>query len=232
MAIPTSDVSWSGIQTEFGGANPIGMSEYRRSNGRVPNLTTNASVPTTYADMSASKYVGSTKQNYYNSQTMFNTGSSLSAGSSYFTGLSSGWNTLLSTSYTDFTTPAVTLPLKLYVGGGGVSIGGGYRWYEDCFLFSCDTYYYYDRMKNPGVRVYDTTNNSIVLDINAVDTSEVNYNTNSGYVVYRYWNSDSVVVEPNRTYRLYYRCDFLPETGDNSFSWYGLNRPYLYAFNY
>lgn len=37
MPIPTTNVSASSIQTEFGGANPISLSEYYRNNGYVPS---------------------------------------------------------------------------------------------------------------------------------------------------------------------------------------------------
>jgi len=36
MPVPTTNVTFSSIQTEFGGANPVNMSEYYRGGARVP----------------------------------------------------------------------------------------------------------------------------------------------------------------------------------------------------
>lgn len=47
MALPSSGaISLLAIQNEFGGANPISISEYYKGGANVPNTTTNASVPT------------------------------------------------------------------------------------------------------------------------------------------------------------------------------------------
>tara|TARA_B100001093_G_C26765541_1_gene987723 strand:- start:698 stop:1495 length:798 start_codon:yes stop_codon:yes gene_type:complete len=47
MALPSSGVlTLADIQTEFGGTNPIGLSEYYRGGGLVPNTTGNAGIPT------------------------------------------------------------------------------------------------------------------------------------------------------------------------------------------
>jgi len=50
MALPSSGpITLANIQTEFGGANPIGLSEYYRGGAYVPDSTNNTSVPTTGA---------------------------------------------------------------------------------------------------------------------------------------------------------------------------------------
>jgi hypothetical protein len=50
MALPSSGaISLLAIQNEFGGANPISISEYYKGGANVPNTTTNASVPTSGA---------------------------------------------------------------------------------------------------------------------------------------------------------------------------------------
>jgi hypothetical protein len=47
MALPTDGpLSLGNIQTEFGGSNPIALSEYYRGGGLVPNITANNSIPT------------------------------------------------------------------------------------------------------------------------------------------------------------------------------------------
>lgn len=50
MALPTTSLSFSALQTEFGGSNPISLSEYYRGagNGYVPSGTTSAygTIPT------------------------------------------------------------------------------------------------------------------------------------------------------------------------------------------
>lgn len=236
MAIAQTNVSWTSLQTEFGGYAPILASEYRRGY-YVPDITTNSTVPNTNTDLAASKWRGSTKQNRYSETNMFDTTDTLNTAASLFTGLGGGytWDTLNSVDYTTITTPNVTYPLKLYVGGGGVQIGGGYRYYNPgCNLYGCgSTTYYYDRMKNPGVRIYDSTGSTLIGECNATDLTEVNYNSNSAHSTeYRLWNDFFTIVSPNTSYRLYYRCDFYAETGNNSFAWYGLNPPYCYVFNY
>lgn len=50
MAIPASGtITLEQIQTEFGGANPISLSEYYRGGSYVPNATRNNSIPTSGA---------------------------------------------------------------------------------------------------------------------------------------------------------------------------------------
>lgn len=47
MTLPASgNLSFSAVQTEFGGSNPISLSEYYRSGAYVPNVSQNAAVPT------------------------------------------------------------------------------------------------------------------------------------------------------------------------------------------
>ena len=47
MALPSSGVlTLADIQTEFGGTNPIGLSEYYRGGGLVPDTAGNAGIPT------------------------------------------------------------------------------------------------------------------------------------------------------------------------------------------
>jgi hypothetical protein len=47
MAIPSSGpIKFSNLQSEFGGSNPINLSEYYRANGRVPDSPANITVPT------------------------------------------------------------------------------------------------------------------------------------------------------------------------------------------
>lgn len=58
MAIPGSGtVTLAMLQTEFGGANPIGLNEYYRGGTYVPNTGTNAAVPTSGA-ISLSNFYG------------------------------------------------------------------------------------------------------------------------------------------------------------------------------
>lgn len=46
MALPSSGpISFEDIQAEFGGTNPISLSEYYRGGGRVPDTAANASIP-------------------------------------------------------------------------------------------------------------------------------------------------------------------------------------------
>jgi len=63
MTVPTSNVKFSNIQTEFGGANPIGLGEYRRTGSYVSNNTTSAygTIPTTLSNIPAGVFRGITK---------------------------------------------------------------------------------------------------------------------------------------------------------------------------
>ena len=59
MALPSSGVlTLADIQTEFGGTNPISLSEYYRGGGLVPDSALNAAIPTSGA-ISVSDFYGS-----------------------------------------------------------------------------------------------------------------------------------------------------------------------------
>jgi hypothetical protein len=50
MAMPSSGtITFAQLQTEFGGSNPIGINEYYRGGGLVPDIAANAGVPTSGA---------------------------------------------------------------------------------------------------------------------------------------------------------------------------------------
>jgi len=54
MAIPSSGtVSLTTIQTEYGGSNPISLSEYYRGGTYVPNSSTTTTMPTYSVDFSS-----------------------------------------------------------------------------------------------------------------------------------------------------------------------------------
>jgi len=58
MALPSSGtISLNDLQTEFGGSNPIAISEYYRGGGLVPNVALNANVPTS-GQISLSNFYG------------------------------------------------------------------------------------------------------------------------------------------------------------------------------
>jgi hypothetical protein len=63
MAIPTSgSIALTALQTEFGGSNPIGINEYYRGGGLVPDSSVNSSVPTSGA-VSMSNFYGAQNRN-------------------------------------------------------------------------------------------------------------------------------------------------------------------------
>jgi hypothetical protein len=63
MAIPTSGIlALTDLQTEFGGSNPIGINEYYKGGGLVPNSSVNANVPTSGA-ISLSNFYGAQNRN-------------------------------------------------------------------------------------------------------------------------------------------------------------------------
>lgn len=63
MALPTTSLSFSALQTEFGGFNPISLSEYVRGGAFVPAGTTSAfgTIPTTNSNISLGLFRGTTK---------------------------------------------------------------------------------------------------------------------------------------------------------------------------
>lgn len=63
MALPTTSLSLSAIQTEFGGSNPISLSEYVRGGSYVPSGTTGAygTIPTTASNISMGLFRGTQK---------------------------------------------------------------------------------------------------------------------------------------------------------------------------
>lgn len=63
MALPTTSLSMSALQTEFGGANPISLSEYVRGGSYVPSGQTSAygTIPTSNSNISLGLFRGVTK---------------------------------------------------------------------------------------------------------------------------------------------------------------------------
>lgn len=59
MAFESGSIAWSALQSTFGGANPIYLSEYYRGGGLVPNVSQNNGVPTA-GTISAANFRGST----------------------------------------------------------------------------------------------------------------------------------------------------------------------------
>ena len=74
MTLPTSGtLSLSSIQGEFGGSNPISMSEYYRSGPYVPNYPANSSIPTS-GTISINQFYGSTNSPPANQEFGFTAG--------------------------------------------------------------------------------------------------------------------------------------------------------------
>ena len=91
MALPSSGtLSLANIQTEFGGANPISLSEYYRNGGLVPNAAQNAAIPTSGA-ISISNFYGTTNRipiNITLSASAYNYDVYANRGGSYVAGIS------------------------------------------------------------------------------------------------------------------------------------------------
>ena len=84
MALPSSGVlTLADIQTEFGGTNPISLSEYYRGGGLVPDSALNAAIPTSGA-ISVGDFYGATNVITLNFATTFtgtiNSGTSITIG--------------------------------------------------------------------------------------------------------------------------------------------------------
>jgi hypothetical protein len=85
--LPSGPLSFSQIQSGFGGSNPISLSEYYRSGSFVPNITATAGIPTS-GTISVSTFLGinyfgfdSTITNYTGTYSLYNAM------------VSAGWNT-------------------------------------------------------------------------------------------------------------------------------------------
>lgn len=66
MALPSSGtITLDMIRNEFGGSNPISLSQYYRGGGRVPDIAQNAAIPTSGA-ISFSNFYGATNAFYSN----------------------------------------------------------------------------------------------------------------------------------------------------------------------
>ena len=63
MTIPTSNVSFSKLQSEFGGANPISLSEFYRNGGAVDGDDYAPNVPTS-GTISLSQFKGAYDYTY------------------------------------------------------------------------------------------------------------------------------------------------------------------------
>jgi hypothetical protein len=63
MALPTTSLSFSALQAEFGGSNPISLSEYTRGGTNVPSGTTSAygTIPTTNSNINMGVFRGTQK---------------------------------------------------------------------------------------------------------------------------------------------------------------------------
>ena len=75
MTLPTSGpLSLGNIQTEFGGSNPISISEYRRGAGLpilVPDTATNINIKSTLSNMAFSNYRGGSVVSILDTQTVY-----------------------------------------------------------------------------------------------------------------------------------------------------------------
>ena len=94
MALPTttaSSISLSQIQTEFGGSNPIALSEYKRGGSYVSSGTAagtyGTAIPTTNSNLSMKNYYGT--QNKFT--TTITTGSRGIVGPAYFGYIADGY---------------------------------------------------------------------------------------------------------------------------------------------
>jgi hypothetical protein len=63
MTLPTTGLSFSALQTEYGGSNPISLSEYVRGGSNVPSGQTSAfgTIPTSSSNIALGLFRGTTK---------------------------------------------------------------------------------------------------------------------------------------------------------------------------
>lgn len=235
MAIPTTGpISWSALQTEFGGANPIRASEYRRGY-YIPDLTSNTAVPGTNTNLNASKWRGAVKQTTYLSGSLPEVDLNNGSASSYFFdpalgeggGLQGGgWYTAYSNAKSTITTPTTSYPLKLTVYSYTVALGNGYRYESD--LYGTD--YYYDHVRIPGIRVFDQ-NGTVVGSADSTDTTDYWYGAYT-YQVSVGCPSLTMIVSPNTTYTIRYKVDWIMGGGGYNVFRRPSGGPYYSVYNY
>ena len=119
MAIPSSGtLTFTQIQTEFGGSNPIGLNEYYRGGAYVPNIPANSAIPTSGA-ISLSNFYNSTALFVYNetitsNYSTYNLNSSMTA---------AGWNGTTPVTATITINAGVTVYAFGYSGTAGFTVG-------------------------------------------------------------------------------------------------------------
>jgi hypothetical protein len=234
MTLPAAPlpISFSDIQNELNGVNPISFSEYYRGGDYVSTALT--SIPASGLIRTAN-FRGVTKQivarSWYGG-TMFGIYSSNSnADDTYFGGQMARDEAVYrqSNSYTEVVAPNFTQdPLYLTVASGwGTQLAAGYTWYDPGWFRS--TRYYYDQISQPGLRVYRVDDGAYMGGVNG-DVTVVDINSSWGI---RYCNTElRIPVEPNKRYRIYYSVYMYRPSdigyGDVSFGWSSLTRPDIY----
>lgn len=228
MTLPASPlpISFSQIQAELNGSNPISFSEYYRGGNYV--ATTLTSVPTSGL-IKATNFRGLTKQivarSWYAGQ-MFGIYSSPSNADDIYFGGQMARNDAVyrqSSNYIEVTAPNFTQdPIYLTVAGGwGTQLAAGYTWYDPGWFSS--TRYYYDQISQPGLRLYRSDDSAYMGGVNG-DTTVVDINSSWGT---RYCNTGlRIQVEPTKRYRVYYSVYMYRPSdigyGDVSFGWSSL----------
>ena len=119
MALPSSGtLTFTQIQTEFGGSNPIALNEYYRGGSYVPNIAANSAIPTT-GTISVS--------NFYNSTALFVFNQTISSNTSNYNLNSSmtaaGWNGTTPVTATVTINAGVTVYGTGYSGNVGFTVG-------------------------------------------------------------------------------------------------------------
>ena len=133
MAVPTTNVKLSDLQTEFGGANPISLGEYRRGGPYVPSGTTSSygTIPTSNSNLSLGVFRGTVSfvpgSNTFTSNATFVVPSYGTITIEAWGGGGGGGTVTNNLAGTDGVTPAATTitggGVNISAGGGG---GGGY----------------------------------------------------------------------------------------------------------
>jgi hypothetical protein len=211
MTLPAAPlpISFSQIQTELNGSNPISLSEYYRGGNYV--AVTLESVPV-YQTIKASNFRGLTRQiisrSWYIGQMPGIYSGGTDADDTYFGGSMAGGSAEYRNSNTYYEVTAPKIPdgltqdpiyLNIY-GGWGASLAAGYSYIDPPWWEFRGRRTFYDQISQPGLRVYRVEDGAYIGGING-DATVV-----QGAVWgVRYCNNElKIQVEPNKKYRIYY----------------------------
>ena len=161
--LPTGGtISLLEIQTEFGGAKPIGISEYYRNGPHVPNLTTTSKIPvtaTTKVPIDFNDFWNTSEVQTFDMGLLPNVNKD-NADSSMFGSEQAADNAWVQRASENAFSKTITIPtvtqtnnVRLRSTSWKAKIGGGVNYYDDAY----SNWTRYDNIRDPALAVYNGT---------------------------------------------------------------------------